>query len=140
MKKKTIIASVIAAVVAVSAVSVTSAFAVSNPKDDAAQYSYNAGQSAYKARMSASGYSEDDTVSNESYSFNTGRNNAQNRKNAYTALPENATDEQLAEFYENSGLGEGSAYTDGTYNTEAKGSYGYNTGKSSYQQRHAAFE
>ena len=142
MKKLRLIASVIALVVAVSALSVP-AYAVSDPADDASNYSYAVGEQAYADRMAEDHpwFDNEDEETTANYSFRDGLSKAQNRKNAFAAMPtgDDLTDEELAAFFSANGLGSGSAYTDGAYDETAKSSYGFNAGLSAYQQRHASF-
>ena len=49
------------------------------------------------------------------------------------------TDEELDAFFQSHGIGNGAAYTDGEYDESLKNGYGYATGQTAYQQRHASF-
>ncbi|MDO4960604.1 MAG: hypothetical protein Q4E57_01925 [Eubacteriales bacterium] len=140
MKKKlAVIGSTLAAVLVAGTMAVP-AFAASNPADDAGSYSYNTGRSSYTAVQEEYGYSDSDTITNEAYSFNTGRKNAQNRGSLFSGLAEDMTKEEAEAFFAENGLGKGSAYVDGAYDESAKINYGYNTGYARYQQWHSTFE
>ena len=70
------------------------------------------------------------------YSFNAGQQNAQQRNDIYSALPEDGTKEDAEAFYEQNDVG-GGAWVDGAYDESAKADYGYATGQqrgSSYAQ------
>ncbi len=143
MKKFAVISSALAAVVLVSALSV-SAYAESDPADDTASYSYVAGEQAYTERMAEEHPwfdNEEDEEASADYSFHGGRANAQARKNAFAGMPteDDLSDEELDAFFSANGIGSGAAYEDGVYNEAAKSAYGFQAGQAAYQQRHAAF-
>ena len=142
MKKSSIIGSTLTAVL-VSASMVIPAFAASNPADDAASYSFNAGRQAYESRMAEDHAwydNEDDSVTAE-YSFNTGSEAAQSRSSAFAEMPSGSdvTKEDIEAWFESSVLGDGSAWADGAYDESAKTGYGYAKGQAAYAQRSAAF-
>lgn len=142
MKKLSKISVVISAVLAIVIMSVPT-LAASNPADDVSAYSYKTGQQSYETRMSETPewFDNKDEVETADYSFNTGNQNAQARKNAFAGMPagDDLSDEELNEFFSSNGLGIGSAYENGEYNESAKASYGYNKGQAAYQERHASF-
>ena len=111
--------------------------------DDISAYSYKTGQQSYETRMSETPewFDNKDEAETADYSFNTGNQNAQARKNAFAGMPagDDLSDEELNEFFSSNGLGIGSAYENGEYNESAKASYGYNKGQAAYQERHASF-
>ena len=111
MKKFAVIGSTLAAVLVAGSMSLT-AFADSNPADDAS-----------------------------GYSFNTGSQAAQSRNNAFAEMPtgDDLSDEELDAFFQSHGIGSGAAYADGQYDESAKTGYGYSKGQAAYQQRHASF-
>ena len=110
-----------------------------NPSDDTTNFSFHTGQSAYEEMMEEHGYSEDDTVSNPDYSFNTGRTSNEARKSAFANMPtaEDVPEEELNAFFTENGLGEGAAFENGEYNEDLKSSYSFNPGRSAYEARQA---
>ena len=142
MKKLAVISSTLAAVLAAGAMTVT-AFAASNPADDASGYSYNTGRQSYETRMAEehSWYDNEDESVTSGYSFNTGSQAAQARNNAFAQMPagDDLTEEELDAFFQSNGIGTGAAYADGQYDESAKSGYGYATGRAAWQERHASF-
>ena len=142
MKKLAVIGSTLAAVLVAGSMSLT-AFAASNPADDASGYSYNTGKQSYEARMAEdhAWYDNEDDSVTEGYSFNTGSQAAQSRNNAFAEMPtgDDLSDEELDAFFQSHGIGSGAAYADGQYDESAKTDYGYSKGQAAYQQRHASF-
>lgn len=142
MKKLAVIGSTIAAVLVAGAMSVT-AFAASNPSDDASGYSYNTWKQSYETRMAEdhSWYDNEDDSVTEGYSFNIGSQAAQSRNSAFAEMPtgDDLSDEELDEFFQSHGIGNGAAYSNGQYDESAKSDYGYAKGQTAYQQRHASF-
>lgn len=142
MKKFKVIGSAIAAVI-LSAAMVTTAFAESNPADDAADYSFNAGRSAYEERMAEdhAWYDNEDESVTADYSINAGSRTAQSRSGIFAGMPtgDDVTKEAVEAWFAANGIGEGSAWADGQYDESAKANYGYAKGQAAYAQRHAAF-
>ena len=142
MKKLAVIGSTIAAVLVAGAMSVT-AFAASNPSEDASGYSYNTGKQSYETRMAEdhSWYDNEDDSVTEGYSFNIGSQAAQSPNSAFAEMPtgDDLSDEELDEFFQSHGIGNGAAYSNGQYDESAKSGYGYAKGQAAYQQRHASF-
>ncbi|MGN0203330.1 MAG: hypothetical protein ACI4BB_02220 [Coprococcus sp.] len=73
------------------------------------------------------------------YSYTTGHQENAGRQAIYEELPENATDDELAAFYESHDVGGTSAYVNGTCDEVVKGNYSFNQGHTSYLQWHSAF-
>ena len=122
----------------------TTAFAASDPADNASAYSYNTGKQAYAARMAEEHpwYDNADEATAAEYSYNIGTQSAQARNDAFAGMPtgDEAGEEELDSFYQTQGLGDGSAYTDGQYDEAGKSGYSYMAGQAAYQSWHAAFE
>ena len=142
MKKFAVIGSTLAAVLVAGSMSLT-AFAASNPADDASGYSYNTGRQSYESRMAEDHAwydSEDDSVTS-GYSFNIGSQSAQSRNNAFAEMPtgDDVAKEDIEAWFESKGIGSAAAYSNGQYAESAKSSYGYAKGQAAYQQRHASF-
>ena len=120
------------------------AFAASNPADNASAYSYNTGKQAYAARMAEEHpwYVGAKEATSAGYSWNTGAQSAQARNNAFAALPtgDELSEEELDSFFRAQRLGDGSAYADGQYDEAGKSDYGYMAGQAAYQSWHAVFE
>ena len=142
MKKIAFIGSTLAAVLVMGSMAIP-AFAASNPADDASTYSYNTGKQSYEARMAEDHpwFDNEDEETTANYSFNAGTQAAQARNNAFAEMPtgDDLTDEELDAFFQNHGIGNGAAYANGEYDESLKNSYGYATGQTAYQQRHASF-
>ena len=142
MKKPTVIASALAAVMVIGSLSV-SAFAASDPADDVSGYSYNAGRQSYETRMAEGHewFGDQDEAAAADYSFHTGSANAQSRIGAFAGMPaeDEHTDEELADFFAAHGLGGGAAYANGEYDSAAESGYGYSVGQAACRQRHASF-
>ena len=120
------------------------AFAASDPADDASAYSYNTGKQAYAARMAEEHpwYNNADEATTADYGYNTGAQSAQARNDAFAALPteDGVSEEELDSFFQTQGLGDGSAYADGQYDEAGRSGYSYMAGQAAYQTWHAAFE
>jgi hypothetical protein len=142
MIKLAVIGSTLATVLVMGSMT-TPTYAASNPADDPSTYSYNTGKQSYEARMAEDHpwFDNEDEETTANYSFRDGLSKAQNRKNAFAAMPtgDDLTDEELAAFFSANGLGSGSAYSNGVYDEAAKSEYGFYAGQSAYEQRHASF-
>ena len=142
MKKLAVIGSTLAAVLVAGSMAIP-AFAASNPSDDASGYSYNTGKQSYEARMAEdhTWYDNEDDSVTEGYSFHIGSQAAQSRNSAFAEMPtgDDLSDEELDEFFQSHGIGNGAAYANGQYDESAKSGYGYAKGQAAYQQRHASF-
>ena len=142
MKKLAVIGSTLAAVLVAGSMAIP-AFAASNPSDDASGYSYNTGKQSYEARMAEdhAWYDNEDDSVTEGYSFHIGSQAAQSRNSAFAEMPtgDDLSDEELDEFFQSHGIGNGAAYSNGQYDESAKSGYGYAKGQTAYQQRHASF-
>ncbi len=102
--------------------------------EDKTGYSFNTGKASYAAIMEEYGYSEgDDSDTNTSFSYYTGKQKQSELQTAYADLPENATEEEKAAFYASHDVGEGAAYVDGAYDESLKTSYSFNSGLAKYQ-------
>ena len=121
------------------------AFAAENESDS--EYSYITGQtngtqyapedlsdSATSTDPSETSDETTETETQENYSYNAGRQNAESRNDIYTALPEDGTKEDAEAFYEQNDVG-GGAWVNGAYDESAKADYGYVQG----QQRGASY-
>ena len=111
MKKFAVIVSALTAVLTAGAI-VVPVLAASNPADDISTYSYN-----------------------------TGSQSAQARNNTFAEMPsgDDAAKGDVEAWFEENGIGEEAAWTDGQYDESAKTSYGYVKGQAAYQERHASF-
>ena len=142
MKKLAVIGSTMAAVLVAGSMAIP-AFAASNPSDDASGYSFNTGKQSYETRMAEdhAWYDNEDDSVTEGYSFNIGSQAAQSRNSAFAEMPtgDDLSDEELDEFFQSHGIGNGAAYANGQYDESAKSGYGYAKGQAAYQQRHASF-
>lgn len=142
MKKFAVISTALAAVLAAGALSVT-AFAASDPADDAGDYSYTTGQQAYEERMEEEHdwFNDEDDPVPADYSFNAGSQKAQARNKAFAGMPagEDVEKEDVEAWFESNGIGSGSAWNDGEYDEAAAANYGYLKGQAAYQARHASF-
>ena len=142
MKKLSVIGSALAAVLVAGSVAVP-VFAASNPADDSSTYSYNNGKQSYEARMAEdhAWFDNEDDETTANYSWAAGSQVAQSRNNTFAEMPagDDVTKEDVEVWFEASGIGEGSAWSDGQYDEAAKSSYGYAKGQSAYEQRHASF-
>lgn len=142
MKKSAAISTTLAVILVMGSMTI-SAFAASNPADDASNYSYNTGRQAYEERMAEEHpwFDNEDEETTANYSFNAGSQAAQARNSAFAEMPkgDDLTDEELDAFFQSHGIGNGAAYANGEYDESLKNSYGYAKGQAAYQERLASF-
>lgn len=98
---------------------------------DKTDFSFNTGKA--NGTLYATETDTDKEVKTD-YSYNAGQQNAAERNNTYSALPEGGTKEDAQDFYEQNDVG-GGAWVDGDYDESAKTDYGYVSG----QQRGASY-